>query len=121
MKIYQGDNYHLGEINEHFHDWSRNCQVDPIYHTPGQYNPADLSTRGLAKADQVIFGSEWQDGPDYLRCERETWPISRATNLVLFLAMKETYYAAQDNKWTDLAPYRVTDQKNIAHQVLWVT
>ena len=67
----------VGEINEHFQDWVKNCQVDPIYHTSGQYNPVDLSTRRLAKADKVNFGSEWQDGPDYLRHGRDTWPISR--------------------------------------------
>ena len=67
----------MGEVNEQFQHWSKDCIVDPIYHTPGEENPADLSTRGLAKPDEVNFGSQWQDGPDYLKEERDTWPISR--------------------------------------------
>ena len=35
--------------------------------------------------------------------------------------MQETYAAVQDNKLTNLTPFKVTDPGNIAHQGLWVT
>ena len=30
-----------------------------------------------AEIDQVKFGSEWQEGPNYLRKERGTWPVTK--------------------------------------------
>ena len=39
--------------------------VDPVFHTPGARNIADLGTRGKAKIEDIQAGSEWQSGPAY--------------------------------------------------------
>lgn len=65
------------EIEEHMKNWSQTCQVDPLYHTPGSLNISDLATRGVAKDTDVDVGSTWQEGPSYLKQERDEWPISR--------------------------------------------
>ena len=53
-------------------------QVEPVWHVPGQLNPADLGTRGHATPDEVGPGSVWQEGPKFLvDTEREEWPLSR--------------------------------------------
>ena len=42
-------------------------------HVPGQFNPADLGTRGINVAE--FRGSElWWDGPPFLRESPENWP-----------------------------------------------
>ena len=51
--------------------------VDPVFHTPGARNIADLGTRGKAKIEDIQSGSEWQSGPAYLRRPRHEWPVSR--------------------------------------------
>ena len=58
------------EIEEHMNKWRENIVVDPLYHTPGGLNISDLATRGLAKDKDVDVGSEWQEGPSYLKYER---------------------------------------------------
>ena len=65
------------EIEEHMNKWRENIVVDPLYHTPGGLNISDLATRGLFKDEDVDVGSEWQEGPSYLKYERDEWPISR--------------------------------------------
>ena len=51
--------------------------VDPVYHTAGELNIADMATRGKAEIKDVGYGSIWQSGPSYLREKRESWPVSR--------------------------------------------
>ncbi|MCP4995043.1 MAG: hypothetical protein GY934_14860, partial [Gammaproteobacteria bacterium] len=51
--------------------------VDPVYHTAGELNIADMATRGKIGIKEVGHGSLWQSGPSYLRERRETWPVSR--------------------------------------------
>ena len=52
--------------------------VDSLAHTTGELNIADLATRGTARMEDIGPGSEWQDGPAYLKQDRSRWPISRA-------------------------------------------
>ena len=65
------------EVEEHMNNWKKICEVDPLYHTPGGLNISDLATRGAAKDEDVDIGSTWQEGPSYLKEEREKWQISR--------------------------------------------
>ena len=53
------------------------CLVEDIHHVSGDMNPADLATRGLARAAELGPGSFWQLGPSFLSLRRELWPVSR--------------------------------------------
>ena len=64
------------------------------------------------------FNVRFQESQKLFSGMLDTTNYDRATNLVFFLVIQETYYIVQDNKLTDLAPYRVQDPKNIAHQGL---
>ena len=65
------------KIEEHMNNWRENIVVDHLCHTPGSLNISDLATGSLAKDEDVDVGSEWQEGPVYLKYKREEWPISR--------------------------------------------
>ena len=51
--------------------------VDPVYHTLGDLNIADIATRGKADTKDVAYGSTGWTGPNYLKENREIWPVSR--------------------------------------------
>ena len=51
--------------------------VDLFNHTPGVVNPADWPTRGNLSWSEMKEDSEYQAGPDYIRLNREEWPVSR--------------------------------------------
>ena len=55
-------------------------KVDRLNHTPGPKNISDLGTRGTATIADIQQDSEWQCGPEYLKEDRSTWPISRGFN-----------------------------------------
>ena len=62
----------VGEISKQREAWSRGgIIVDPLYHTPGPLNVADLATRGTATPKDVAKGLLWQCGHEYLTKERE--------------------------------------------------
>ena len=44
-------------------------------HVPGNLNPADVATREISP-DDVSSNSVWFNGPEFLRGEPETWPIT---------------------------------------------
>ena len=50
--------------------------VDRVTYVPGDINPADLPTRG-AHLEELDQGSVWQNGPDFLSKNRNTWPLTR--------------------------------------------
>ena len=52
--------------------------VDPVYHTAGDLNIADMATRGKVSVKDIGHGSLWQTGPSYLKERRESWPVSRS-------------------------------------------
>ena len=66
----------VGEIKEHRNEWRKYSKVNTVQHTPGSLNPADICTKGKAKADDIMFGSDWQLGPEYLQFDdRSAWPF----------------------------------------------
>ena len=67
----------VSEILDNMTAMRKYCPVDEIHHVSGDLNPADLATRGLAKADELGPGSFWQQGPSFLSLRRELWPVSR--------------------------------------------
>ena len=51
--------------------------VEPFWHVASELNPADLGTRGHARLPDLEPGTVWQEGPDFLKKDREVWPLSR--------------------------------------------
>ena len=49
-------------------------ELAPISHVPGEFNPADLGTRGLVSVGDLGPGSYWQTGPTFLQEDYEKWP-----------------------------------------------
>ena len=53
-------------------------QVEPLQYIPGELNiSADMCTRGKAGIGDILPGSSWQEGPSFLKLEREDWPLNR--------------------------------------------
>ena len=68
----------VAEVRDRMESWKRQgIKVNSLYHWPGESNVADLGTKGRAEAQDVIQGSDWQDGPVQTRYPVERWPISR--------------------------------------------
>ena len=51
--------------------------MEDIHHVAGNLNPADVTTRGLAKVEDIGPGSFWQKGPSFLCSRRDIWPVTR--------------------------------------------
>ena len=52
--------------------------VEPVYHLPGEQNPADLGTREHAALSELGSDSVWQRGPHFLtEMDRNKWPLTR--------------------------------------------
>ena len=49
---------------------------DLIMKVPGTLNPADLATRTKVRLSDIEEGSQWQEGPSFLKTPRETWPLT---------------------------------------------
>ena len=71
----------IGEVlDDHMLKWresEKSIQVEDLQYVPGKENPADLSTRGEAGYDDVTLGSTWQEGPSWLKLDREHWKMNR--------------------------------------------
>ena len=67
----------VSEILETMAEMRKYCQVEEIQHVSGDLNPADLATRGLAKAPELGPESFWQQGPLFLSLRRDLWPVTR--------------------------------------------
>ena len=67
----------VGEIRSNLEIIGEHCPVEPLQHVSGNLNPSDLPTRGLAHPEDLMKGSVWQRGPDFLHLPREEWPVSR--------------------------------------------
>ncbi|XP_077995002.1 uncharacterized protein LOC144448600 [Glandiceps talaboti] len=50
-------------------------------HVPGKINPADLATRGV-RMQELIDGSTWMDGPEFLYEGEHTWPHTPVTEFI---------------------------------------
>ena len=49
-------------------------------HCPGQSNPADIPTRGIAGGTLQDL-EKWWTGPSWLKNEPDAWPTARTTRL----------------------------------------
>ena len=67
----------VSEIQENIVEMKNYCIVEDFQHVRGDLNPADLATRGVAKAVDLGPGSFWQQGPSFLCLRRELWPVGR--------------------------------------------
>ena len=67
----------VSEIVDNMAEMKKYCSVEDIHYVSGDDNPADLATRGNAKAEDLGPGSFWQKGPTFLRSRRDLWPITR--------------------------------------------
>ena len=65
------------EFHLNIEEMKEMVMVEPLQHVPGCHNIADLATRGNATVEEVGPDSEWQNGPEYLKLERCSWPFSR--------------------------------------------
>ena len=67
------------EWDEHRRQWAlQGLDVEKIHHTASADNIADLATRGKVTKEQIDENSAWQNGPDYLKYDRDdSWPINR--------------------------------------------
>jgi hypothetical protein len=75
MNIYFANR--VGEIHERRREMAaESVTVEDISWVPGLENPADLGTRGKAKAEDLGPGSRWQHGPHFLSLPRERWPLT---------------------------------------------
>ena len=67
----------VSEASSNLADLGEHSFVQPIMYVPGDLNPADLPTRANTRKEEVLPGSTWQNGPDYLSHSRVDWPFSR--------------------------------------------
>ena len=75
----------VGEIKEHRNEWRKYSKVNTVQHTPGSLNPADICTKGKAKADDIMFGLDWQLGPEYLQFDDKQLGHCQILSLPIFL------------------------------------
>ena len=57
----------VGEIH-------RTCSGNDFLWTPGHLNISDIITRGCSP-EELAEGSEWQEGPAFLKLDEEFWPV----------------------------------------------
>ena len=58
-------------------------ELAPVCHIPGELNPADIGTRGLAALGDLGPGSTWQVGPAFLQENYEVWPQTVQTDVLI--------------------------------------
>ena len=59
---------YVSEVEEHIRGFRQaGVKVGPLVHTFGDQSVADLIMRGQTSIENVAPGSEWQDGPTYLK------------------------------------------------------
>ena len=67
----------IGDLEHTMTEMRKYCGVEEFQHVRGYLNPADLATRGLAKATELGPESFWQQGPFFLSLRRDLWPVNR--------------------------------------------
>ena len=50
-----------------------------IYHVRSKLNISDLATRTDATIEDISPGSDWQDGPAWMKLPRDEWPLTQDT------------------------------------------
>ena len=51
-------------------------EVEEVQHIAGEINPADILTRGEATGKDIVPGSSWLEGPQFLALPRQEWPLT---------------------------------------------
>ena len=74
--------YFANRVNEYYQIRSEIEElvnvIEPLQHVPGNLNgSADICTRGRGKVEDLGPSSTWEQGPSFLRMERDQWPLSR--------------------------------------------
>ena len=64
----------MSEMSKH------DTMVDPILHTASISNGADILTRGTATVKDILAGSSWWTGPEFLCSPKERWPVEEKAN-----------------------------------------
>ena len=67
--------------------------VKNIYHVRSKLNISDLATRTNATVEDISTGSDWQDGPAWMKLPRNEWPLTQDTGGAL-VPEEETQKAA---------------------------
>ena len=70
----------IGETHDNQRKMEDICPVGDRgewWHISGQLNPADQPTRLTSGPQDILMGSEWQSGKEFLKMPRETWPFER--------------------------------------------
>ena len=65
------------EIRENLRGIGDICEVEEVFHVPGELNIADLATHPGANLTELGPNSLWQRGPAFLSCRRDLWPVTR--------------------------------------------
>ena len=73
----------------------RHSQVDSWYHIESAENIADLPTRDATIPD-ISEDSAWQNGPDWMRLERNDWPVNTIGEITL--SSEQRKIAASESK-----------------------
>ena len=85
--------------------------VDKLFHIAGEFNPADIATRGEADIADLDKGSEWQNGPKFLSQDRKDWPISREFKKEVPREERRNKFYSQFNLVkTNMMPKALTEQ-----------
>ena len=74
------------------------------YHLDGKMNIADLGTRPTEVAD-ISPGSEWQNGPDWMKLDRDMMPLKTAKEVTL--SAEEKKEAAMELKAPDISSHLI--------------
>ena len=67
----------VSEIRENLAAIKEICDVEEVFHVPGDLNVADIATRPGVKLKDLGPDSLWQRGPAFLSCRRDLWPVNR--------------------------------------------
>ena len=65
------------EIIDNLERASKFCTMEEVHWVSTDNNIADILTRGEAKLEDIGPGSPWMQGPTFLSCRRELWPVHR--------------------------------------------
>ena len=70
----------IGEIIENEKKITELCPIGmrgEWYHVASKDNPADRPTRTNSMVEDIVPGSDWQEGPNYLKKPPSDWPFDR--------------------------------------------
>ena len=73
--------HRLAEIQQNLNIMKNKVdKLEPILKIDGSLNPADICTRDTGKISDLLPGSTWQKGPQFLQKPLEDWPLKNIEN-----------------------------------------